>query len=277
MKKIGILYICTGDYVVFWQDFFESFEKYFIKDCQIHYFVFTDAKSIFSENNDRVHKYYIENLPWPLITLFRFRTFLKAQDDLKKMDYLMFSNANMVCNQEITAKEFLPRKDKNENLIVVIHPGYSNTKLRHVPYDRNRKSKAYVPYNKGKHYVIGAMNGGTTEAFLEMSQKLNRAIEEDLKKNVIARWHDESHLNKYIIDRDDVRYLSPEYCYPFGMEVQYKKKIFAVSKEAKFDVKKFKGVYKISEKDKFLNRIILLRTRLKEDFLCIKDKLLHKK
>ena len=277
MKKIGILYICTGNYNVFWKDFYESFEKNFINNYELHYFVFTDANEIYDETNERVHKKKLESLPWPLVTLFRFRTFLSIEDELKDMDYLMFSNSNMICEQKIEADEFLPRDDRGEQLFVTIHPGYQHTKIKHVPYDRNVKSSAYVPYNMGKYYVIGAMNGGTSKAFLKMSHVLNAAIEEDLKKNVIARWHDESHLNRYIIDRDDVRVLAPDYCYPDGMNVTYSKKIYAVNKMAKFDVQSFKGVYNISEKEKLRKRINIINGLLKDDVLSFKDHIFNSK
>lgn len=275
MKKIGILYICTGNYNVFWKDFYTSFENNFINDHELHYYVFTDADKIYGEENDRVHRKYLDTLPWPLITLFRFRTFLSIENELKDMDYLLFSNSNMVCAEEIFASEFLPRIEKGEELFVTIHPGYQHTSLKHVPYDRNKKSKAYIPYNKGKYYVIGAMNGGTAKGFLKMSHVLNDAIEEDLKKNVIAKWHDESHLNRYIIDRDDVRVLAPDYCYPDGMKVTYSKKIYAVNKMAKFDVQSFKGVYKISKKDKIIKRINIIFGLFKDNILLIKDKLIN--
>ena len=47
--KIGILYICTGNYTVFWEDFYESFSKYFCTNSEIHYFVFSDKEMDFSE------------------------------------------------------------------------------------------------------------------------------------------------------------------------------------------------------------------------------------
>ena len=111
-KSIGILYICTESYVLFWKDFYESFEKNFLPSYEKRYYVFTDAEEIFAENNINVKKIAIEPMPWPLITLFRFSTFLKIEDELNKCDYLMFSNANMICNEIITPEEFLPRKMK---------------------------------------------------------------------------------------------------------------------------------------------------------------------
>lgn len=243
MKKIGILYICTGRYNVFWEGFYRSFEDKFMNDCELHYFVFTDAEHVYDEeNNNRIHRKYLETLPWPLITLFRFHTFLSIRSELEEMDYLMFSNSNMECVQEVSIEEMMPREELGEELFMVCHPGYYGKSAIYAPFERSKKSYAYVPFNYKTPYVIGAMNGGTSSAFLEMAETLKWSTEEDLKKNVIARWHDESQLNRYIVNRQDVRILSPEYCFPFGMEVEYQPRIAAVSKRDKFDVDKFKGV-----------------------------------
>ena len=77
-----------------------------------------------------------------------------------------------------------------------------------------------------------------------LAKTLKKNIEEDLKRNIIAKWHDESQLNRYIIGKKNIRILPPQYCYPCGMNVTYAKKISAVNKEAKFDVNTFKGQYK---------------------------------
>lgn len=280
-KTIGILYIATGPYIAFWEDFYKTFEAKFLTEFERHYYVFTDAAEIYAEGeNVNIHKYFLKTLPWPLITLFRFDTFLYAEGELSKMDYLMFSNSNMVCDDEISPEEFLPREDNGEQLFVTVHPGYADKSGIYAPFDRNKKSSAYVPYNCGKTYVIGAMNGGTAKAFLEMSRKLDYAIKEDLKKNVIARWHDESQLNHYIIGREDVRVLGPEYCYPYGKAVSYEKKISAVSKQAKFDAKTFKGLYE-KDNESFVRKIYSvvrgIGGRILPIIFYIKDLMLFKK
>jgi len=223
-KSIGILYICTGPYVLFWEDFYKSFQKNFLVDYEKRYFVFTDAKEIYAQDNQFVKNIKIEPQPWPLITLLRFSTFLKVEDELKKCDYLIFSNSNMVCDDVITSDEFLPRENFGETLSVTTHPGYDGKKKICFPYDRNKKSTAYIPWNCGTDYVIGAMFCGTSDAFIKMSKTLKKNIEEDLKKNVIAKWHDESQLNRYIIGKQGIRILPPQYCYPFDMDVKYVKK-----------------------------------------------------
>ena len=56
MTKIGMLYICTGKYTVFWPEFYRSFEEKFLPGCEKEYFVFTDAPAIEYEDAPRVHR-----------------------------------------------------------------------------------------------------------------------------------------------------------------------------------------------------------------------------
>ena len=93
-ESIGILYICTGPYVVFWKEFYESFEKNFLPDYEKRYFVFTDSDRIFADDNDRVKRVKIDQMPWPLITLLRFSIFLKEEKELKQIIHL-YINYNL--------------------------------------------------------------------------------------------------------------------------------------------------------------------------------------
>lgn len=262
MEKIGILYICTGDYKVFWKDFFITSENFFLNDIEKHYFIFTDDILQFDRDNPRLHLHKIDTLPWPLVTLMRFHYFVSIEKELKDMDYLMFSNSNMVFVTDISKEEFLPRKLEGEDIFVTIHPGYADMKIWEAPFERNPKSTAYVPYNCGKHYVIGAMNGGTKDGFLKMSHILNETIEQDLKYNRIARWHDESHLNRYVIEHPHCRFLHQAYCYPHGMVVSYEKKIDTVGKEQYFDIARYKGT-EHSAKDALPKPIVVIGKKVK--------------
>ena len=85
-------------------------------------------------------------------------------------------------------------------------------------------SRANIPADTGKYYVMGGFNGGKTETFLKMSEELSKNINEDLKNNIIAVWHDESHLNKYIIDKN-IKILDPSYGYPDDWDLPFNPKI----------------------------------------------------
>jgi hypothetical protein len=277
MKKIGLLYICTGQYKVFWNEFYKTAEEKFLLEYDKHYYIFTDDISYF-QISDHIHVNKIDNLPWPLITLFRFRYFLSIRNELEQMDYLMFSNSNLVFVKEIKPDDILPRDEKNEKLFVTTHPGYELMSIWNAPFERNKKSTAYVPYNLGKKYVIGALNGGKTDAFLKMAETLNNNITIDLKKNYIARWHDESHLNCYIIKEENYRLLPPSYCYPYGQKVDYEKIIDTVGKDKYFDVKNFKGAALRSDKYPKLVVTIVRKSKACGRFLHrLFDRLMDKK
>ena len=65
MNKVAILYIATDKYIVFWEDFYKSYEKYFLNNSEIHYYVFTDAEDILFQDDDRVHVKKIKHMEWP--------------------------------------------------------------------------------------------------------------------------------------------------------------------------------------------------------------------
>lgn len=222
MSKVGILYICTGKYTVFWPAFYTSAEQYFLKNSEVHYFVFTDAEKIeHQDENARVHLIPQEAYGWPYSTLLRFSVFLSAYEALQECDYVFFFNANAQLVTPICEEDFLPREAKGEKLVVVQHPGFFNKKKYEFTYDRNPQCSAYIPYWQGNVYVCGGINGGTTKDFLAMCRVLSERINEDLQRGIIPAWHDESQINKYILDRNDIRVLSPEFCYPEGWDIPY--------------------------------------------------------
>lgn len=106
---MAILYICTGNYTVFWDDFFKTFEKYFLLEIEKEYFVFTDVLSLKGQETGRVHLFYTAWQPWPIPTLMKFHTFLSVEKHLRKFDYIYQPNSNARCLQKITAIDFLPK------------------------------------------------------------------------------------------------------------------------------------------------------------------------
>jgi histo-blood group ABO system transferase len=43
---------------------------------------------------------------------------------------------------------------------------------------------------------------------------MREAIDDDLRRGVVAAWHDESHWNRYLVDHPADVVLPPEYCCP---------------------------------------------------------------
>jgi hypothetical protein len=234
MRNIAILYICTGEYIVFWKDFYESMELKFCKKSNVEYFVFTDAEYLYKEHeNKRIHKIYQKNLGWPNNTLKRFEIFLKIEEHIKNFNYIFFFNSNNLIYDTITEDEFLP---DDKDLLFVQHPGFYNKKNIRYPYDRNKISTAYIRKGRGEYYICGGLNGGKTEAFIKLIHTLKDNTNIDEKNNIIALWHDESHINHYAIDRTDYKLLSPAYWYPEDWLLPFEKKIIVRDKSKYIDI-----------------------------------------
>lgn len=226
--KIALLYICTGKYDIFWPVFHDTCEKFFLAEHEKHFFVFTDSDAI-KDDGKRVHRVWQEKLGWPHDTLMRFHMFRGVEYELRKFDFLMFFNANAYFVDAV-GDEYLPTPD--EGLLFQRHPGYYNKGRLRFPYERRRRSTAYIPYWRGKHYLFGAMSGGFSEPYLAMVSALCRNIDTDKDNGIIALWHDESQLNRYALD---VRYklLHPGYMYPDDWDLPFERKIALLDK-AKF-------------------------------------------
>ncbi len=123
MKRIAILYICTGKYPIFSNDFYESVENFFLNGCHIEYFIFTDQQIEFI--NDRQTIVECKQLGWPLDTLIRFRMFYEIGSELEKFDYLFFMNANLLILKRISFEIFPFVKDFRNSSKGWIHITYN--------------------------------------------------------------------------------------------------------------------------------------------------------
>lgn len=151
-RNIGILYVCTGKYDIFFDEFYESCEKYFLKNDVKTYFVFTDSEKLKEKYKDNKNIVFIhqENLGWPNNTLLRYDIFYKNKDKFINEEYLYFFNANVIFKKEV-GEEFIPTKREN-GLVAVEHPGFINEKVKNFTYENNEKSLAYIDKNLNKEY-----------------------------------------------------------------------------------------------------------------------------
>ena len=220
-KNIGILVIATGKYDQFIPPLYKSIQKYFCKNHNVKMFVFTDGN--IPEKND-IQKINHEHMKWPYPTLMRYHTFHKHHSLIDKMDFLYYLDADMKIVSEI-GEEIFP--DTDSGLVATEHPGFFGN--RRGTYETNVNSTAYVGKNEGTSYYAGGFNGGTSEAFLKMANIIRNNIDEDFKKEIIAVWHDESHLNRYLINNIPKK-LPPSYCYPESWNIPFERKILALDK-----------------------------------------------
>lgn len=272
--KVAILYICTGDYSRFWDNFYNSAELYFCKQVEKKYFVFTDDSNI--ESSDKVQVLHQDNFGWPLNTLYRYRMFLRISESLAEFDWVVFFNANCEFRMEINQSEFF---GEGNNLIACIHPGYFDKEKDSYTYERRAASTACVT-NQVKYFPGGLM-GGRPETFLDICAQLKRNIEADFDNGIIAIWHDESHWNAYLNNnfeslKERLQILNPSYLYPEGWTIPFTSKIVLRDKSKVIDVAKVKGlsISKQNSAKRLLPRLLAerLQRRMKKIFGMSKSK-----
>ncbi len=229
--RIAVLSINIGEYIVFWNGFYNSSEKNFFPDCEKEYFVFTDKTDDVRFIKSNVHVIHAEDEGWPLNSMHRFKLFWSIESKLDSFDYIFFGNANAVFCRRIDEGILC----SNKAIITVEHPGRHGDEPSTIPWERRRESNAFVSIDDGKVYVQGAFFGGKKDAFLTMCQELNEKTEEDLSKGIVAVVHDESFLNMYIIGRSDVQILGwqylkyEEFVYPYVSVIMLRNKRKSIS------------------------------------------------
>jgi hypothetical protein len=227
--KIGILYICIGKYSVFWNNFYKSVEKNFLPGIEKTYFVFTDSPEI--QCNENIFIIRQDDLGWPKNTLLRFNFFLKAKHLWEECSHLIFFNANLIVEKTISPDEILPDGINDDGLFVTVHPGFYNREFSCFPLERNQKeSTAYVGDRESDRYFAGGLNGGLTKEFTRLIETLDSNIELDLNNGIIAVWHDESHINSYMMGRNP-KIISPSYLYPENWTLPFDRKILVLDKK----------------------------------------------
>jgi len=224
-KNIGIIYICTGKYIQFLEDFLSTAEVNFLPNHRKEYFIFTDSQ-LDNPDPSKFHISYQEKLGWPYDTLNRFHMINGISSQVDHIDYMYFCNANLLINEPID-ETILPTNETK--MVGVNHPGQYMLSNTEFTYERNPNSLAYIPLGEGKYYYQGCFFGGTKDAFLEMSKQLQKNIDDDLSNDIIAIWHDESHLNRYFLNNSP-KLLDPSYANPEAFYIPFPKRIIQIDK-----------------------------------------------
>jgi histo-blood group ABO system transferase len=222
-KRIALLIISTGH--LYWQYInavLESADRFLLPNQEVDYFLFTDWDISPEDFNlkRKINVIPIENVGYPYCTLMRYHIFLKEEEKLKDYDHLIYCDVDMLFVDTV-GDEVL-----SDGITATRHPAYAFPHREHwdvekdgiageiyfLPFEPNPQSTAYIPYPK--LYFCGGFQVGKTEKYLDAMYAIKRAIDDDFGNNYIARWHDESHWNKYLWDNPPAKVLSPSYCYP---------------------------------------------------------------
>ena len=202
--KICILTIATNKYIQFVGDLYDNIQENFLNGHEIEGIIFTEHDV---ETSDNIKVSKIKHEPWPIPTLKRYNYFMQEKDYISQFDYCYYFDVDMSIVDKV-GDEVLG------DLVATMHPYQSFYPKGDRSYDRNPKSLAYVaPGDEGQYYYAGGFNGGKTKEFLKMSEVIADRVTKDLENDIIALWHDESHMNRYLIDNPPTVSLTPSYVF----------------------------------------------------------------
>ena len=224
--KICILAIATNKNIQFVERLYNNIDENFLNGHEIECLLFTDHDV---ETSDNVKVSQIEHEDWPMPTLKRYNYFVKEKEYISQFDYCYYFDIDMGVVDKV-GDEVL------SDLVATMHPYQTFYSKNDRSYDRNPNSSAYVRYGEeGPNYYAGGFNGGSTKEFLKMSQVIADRVTKDLEKGIIALWHDESQMNRYMIDNPPSLSLTPSYCFAEELinnpSYQYEPKIIALKKD----------------------------------------------
>jgi len=194
---VALLLIATSER--YWQyinPLIESAKKFFVPHETL---LFTDSHKSYGAD----YQAYEKNLGYPQATLKRYHTFLGIRDLLEHdFNYVFYVDIDAIFVSPVGDEVF------SNGITATLH---QNQKVDTL-IETDPRSTAYLL--KADQYFCGGFNGGTTPAFLKMAETISRNVDIDESRGVLAKWHDESHLNRYLSDNPPSKVLSSDYCYP---------------------------------------------------------------
>ena len=201
--KVAYFIIATHNYIQFINPLLASLRQYFMKGHEVHYFIFTNHLNCnYGPDTTAIN---IEHKPFPYPTLMRYHIILDHKELYKDYDFFWYSDADMLIIKEI-GDEII------SDITATEHPGYYNKPSNTFTYETRYQSSAYIDKRCGKRYYAGGFNGG--KKYLQMANEIKKLIDIDQKKGIVAIWHDESYLNKYLFMYEPNKILTPSYCFP---------------------------------------------------------------
>ncbi|MEI6178760.1 MAG: glycosyltransferase [Verrucomicrobiota bacterium] len=222
-RKIGVCVIATAHYRMFVSPLLRSIRRNFLPGHEVTVFLFTDGGQAPAPDLRVIR---VPHEGWPGMAIRRYPIFREHAAQFADMDYLFYLDADMRVIGKV-GEEILG------DLVGIVHPGFHDKPRAKFTYETRRQSTAYIAPHEGSHYYCGAFQGGTTGAYLDAVRTMAENIDCDMSGGITAVWHDESHWNRYLIDRRPSLVLSPSYCwYPDGRSAEFEGKVAVVLKDA---------------------------------------------
>lgn len=196
--------------MVFLKAFLETAEQHFMVGHHVTYYVFTDRPAdvphvLLKEGRQLVVLSVRSYARWQDVSMRRMEMINNVSERFRhEVDYLVCADVDMKFWDHVGVEILSP-------LFGTLHPAFYTANRKAFTYERRRRSQAYIPWDEGDFYYIGAFFGGSVAEVQQLTSACHQAMMVDKAKGIEAVWHDESHLNKYLLYHKPTKVLSPEY------------------------------------------------------------------
>ncbi|XP_028717481.2 histo-blood group ABO system transferase-like [Peromyscus leucopus] len=208
---VGLTVFAIKKYVVFLKLFLETAEQHFMVGHKVTYYVFTDHPADVPQvplgAGRKLVVLTVRNYTrWQDVSMHRMEmiSHFSERRFLHEVDYLVCADVDMKFSDHVGV-EILSA------LFGTLHPSFYSSSREAFTYERRPQSQAYIPRNKGDFYYMGAFFGGSVLEVYHLTKACHEAMVQDKANGIEAVWHDESHLNKYLLYHKPTKVLSPEY------------------------------------------------------------------
>lgn len=201
--KVNLLIVATGKYTQFLPDLLASADKYFLPEYNVSYCIFSDQKLSIPTERD-VYVFPVEHKPFPYPTLRRFHFFKQYRHYLPDCNYFFYVDADALFVDFVHCDVLSERT-------AVMHCGFVGER---GTYETRKESVCYVGEDEGEYYLGGGLWSFSQSEFWKLTDWAVQAIDKDAEIGIVPVWHDESVLNRWLIDNPPTNILSPSYHYP---------------------------------------------------------------
>nr|XP_013009670.1 alpha-1,3-galactosyltransferase 2 [Cavia porcellus] len=211
---IGLTVFAVGRYLEkYLSHFLESAEQYFMVGQRVVYYVFTEQPAAVPRvalgpgRQLRVEPVMRERR-WQDVSMARMRTLHEALGGRlgREAHYVLCMDVDQhfsgLFGPEVLADS-----------VAQLHAWHYRRPRWLLPFERDERSAAAIAFGEGDFYYHAAVFGGSVAALRRLTAHCARGLQLDRARGLEARWHDESHLNKFFWLHKPAKVLSPEFCW----------------------------------------------------------------
>lgn len=190
--RIGIVVLCTNAYFLLGIRFIKRFMHHYKGDKSIIFYIFTDKDPKDYLPDDIDYRYHhTTNKNWVDGTNLKFVSILKLINC--EADFIFYFDADTNVDKDFTEEWFLGDSVAGQ------HYGDQTWMKEKKGFERNPRSKAYIPFNTplSQVYTYGAFWGGTREWVMNFCKTMLEWQKADKSWGYEPGTNDESFSNAY--------------------------------------------------------------------------------